>query len=223
MPRGGAVALPMPFALRAAGAVHTLAEHRFLDRLIRGRSWIAILGIGLIGIVFMQVSMLRMNAGIGQAVERSSVLERQNAALQAGISQLSSGERIQTVAARAGMVAPTGADGVRFLDARRLDVGRAVRGITPPSATPPVAPAVTAATPAAAAPAVAPATTTPTTPATTAPAATATTSATPAVAAAPAATPAPAPTPAAAPAARAAPPTATGAAVAGGAVAGAAG
>jgi cell division protein FtsL len=128
----------------AAGAVHTVAEHRFLDRLIRGRMWIGILAVGLIGIVFMQVSMLRMNAGIGSAVERAATLERQNAALQASISQLSSGERIETAAEKLGFVLPA-AGSVRFLDARDLNVRKAVRGIEPPGSRPPE-PATTAPT-----------------------------------------------------------------------------
>jgi cell division protein FtsL len=133
--RAGAMAAPRPLALRVAGAVHTVAEHRLLDRVIRGRMWIAILGLGLIGIVFMQVSMLRMNAGIGRAVEQATTLERQNAALQASISQLSSGDRVQQLAASQGMVQPAGTP--RFLDARSLDLRQAVRGITAPSQTPP--------------------------------------------------------------------------------------
>lgn len=163
--RGGAVAAPRPLAVRVAGAVHTIAEHRLLDRVIRGRMWIAILGIGLIGIVFMQVTMLRMNAGIGHAVEQATTLERQNAALQASISQLSSGDRVQELAAAQGMVQPAGT--ARFLDARSLQLRQAVRGITPPSQTPPAALTQTTATAGAA-----------TTTATSAPATTAQTTAT---------------------------------------------
>ena len=131
-----AVAAPMPVALRLAAAVHTVAEHRYLDRLVRGRMWIAILGVGLIGIVFMQVSMLRMNAGIGRAVEQGSTLERQNSALQASISQLSSGERIETAAEKLGFVLPA-AGSVRFLAARDVDYRKAARGIEPPGSHPP--------------------------------------------------------------------------------------
>ena len=130
-----AVAAPVPVALRLAAAVHAVAEHRFLDRLVRGRMWIAILGAGLIGIVFMQVSMLRMNAGIGRAVEQASTLERQNSGLQASISQLSSGERIESAAEKLGFVLPA-AGSVRFLDARHVDYGKAARGIEPPGSRP---------------------------------------------------------------------------------------
>lgn len=128
----GAVAGPPPLALRLGGAVHGLTEHRLLDRLIRGRVWIAILGIGLIGIVFMQVSMLRMNAGIGRAVDTASRLERDNAALRATISEQSSGDHIEAVAARMGLVLPT--DTPRFLDVRGFDAARAAGAITAPGA-----------------------------------------------------------------------------------------
>ena len=45
--RGGAMVAPRPLALRVAGVVHGVAEHRLLDRLVRGRMWIAILAVGL--------------------------------------------------------------------------------------------------------------------------------------------------------------------------------
>jgi hypothetical protein len=141
-----AVAAPMPVALRLAAGVHAVAEHRLLDRLIRGRAWIAIVGVGLMGIVFMQVSMLRMNAGIGSAVEQATTLERQNAALQASVSQLSSGDRIATVAGKLGFVLPPGGS-VRFLDARGVSFRKAVARIAPPGSNPPEVLAPTTALP----------------------------------------------------------------------------
>ena len=128
--RAHAPAGPPPLALRIGGAVHGLAEHRLLDRIIRGRAWIAIVGVGLIGIVFMQVSMLRLNAGIGRAVDTATRLERDNSVLRGTISELSSGDHIEAVAARMGLVLPTATP--RFLDARRFDLARAVSSITPP-------------------------------------------------------------------------------------------
>lgn len=125
-----AVAAPPPLALRLGGAVHGIAEHHLLDRLVRGRAWIAILAVGLMGIVFMQVSMLRMNAGIGAAVERASVLDRQNSALRAAISELSSGDRIAAEAGKLGLILPPVTP--RFLDARDADAATAVRSMTPP-------------------------------------------------------------------------------------------
>lgn len=158
-----AVASPPPLALRLGGAMHGLAEHHFLDRIIRGRAWIGILAVGLIGIVFMQVSMLRLNAGIGQAVEKAGTLERQNAAISATISELSSGDRIAAEAIELGLVLP--AVTPRFLDARGADGRRAVATITAPGVdmvpstlvTAPVDPAVIGTTPVLAQTGVAPA------------------------------------------------------------------
>jgi cell division protein FtsL len=82
--------------------VRALPDHRLLDRLIGGRIWIVLLGTLLVGIVTMQLSLLRMNAGIGRAVERSSTLEQRNAALRLSISQLSDSERIIGIATRLG-------------------------------------------------------------------------------------------------------------------------
>jgi hypothetical protein len=128
--RAHAPAGPPPLALRIGGAVHGLAEHRLLDRIIRGRAWIAIVGVGLIGIVFMQVSMLRLNAGIGRAVDTATRLERDNSVLRGTISELSSGDHIEADAAQMGLVLPTATP--RFLNARHFDPARAVSSITAP-------------------------------------------------------------------------------------------
>jgi hypothetical protein len=143
-----------------------VGDARVLDRLVRGRAWIALMAIGLLGIVFMQVSLLKLNAGISRAVTAADTFDRQNSSLREDISKLDSGERIQSVAAKLGMVTPAAGD-VHYLDGREADGARAAAAIKPPKpVTPNVAPAPTSTTP--------PATTTAppaTTPATTAPAA----------------------------------------------------
>jgi hypothetical protein len=98
-----------PFILRALHRSRALADSRFLDRLIRGRLWIPIVAAGLMGIVFMQVSMLKLNAGIGRAVQSAATLERQNTNLRAAVSGMESGTRIDAAARQLGMVVP--ADG----------------------------------------------------------------------------------------------------------------
>ena len=141
---GGAVALPRPagvpssFLPRAADALRRLPDSRWLDRLMRGQTWIVLIGIALMGIVAMQVSLLKMNAGIGRAVEHSSTLERQNADLRAAVSTLSSEERIQREAATMGFVMPPAGD-VRYVKARGAeDARRAAKTMRPPSAPQPV-------------------------------------------------------------------------------------
>ena len=208
-----AVARP-PFAMRLGARAMRVGDARLLDRLVRGRAWIALMAIALIGIVFMQVSLLKLNAGISRAVTAADTFDRQNSSLREDISKLDSGERIQAVAAKLGMVTPAAGD-VHYLDGRGADGARAAASIKPPHPViPTVAPATSTTAPATAAPVnttAAPATTATTAavPATTAPPAT--TNAAPATTnAAPANTSAP-------PANNTAPPAAGPPAVAGGA------
>jgi cell division protein FtsL len=176
---GTAVARP-PLAMRLGTRAMRVGDARVLDRLVRGRAWIALVAVALMGIVFMQVSLLKLNAGISRAVTAADTFDRQNSSLREEISKLDSGERIQAVAAKLGMVTPAAGD-VHYLDGRGADGARAAASIKPPkpvtsSAAPPAA--TTAPT----------AVTTTTTPPAAAPAATAasaTTNAAPATNAAP--------------------------------------
>ena len=99
-------AAPQPFALRVLARLQALADSRLLDRLVRGRLWIPLVAAALVGVVFMQVSMLRLNAGIGTDVEAIGKLERENSVMQADVSRMEAGERIQSVARGLGMVVP---------------------------------------------------------------------------------------------------------------------
>jgi hypothetical protein len=113
--------------------LRALPDHRWLDSLLRSRAWIWIMGIGLGGIVFMQVSLLKMNAGISRAVESAATLDRSNASLEGQVAELSSGDRIQTLAAGLGLFAPS-AGSVAYLRARPgVDADRAARNMTAPS------------------------------------------------------------------------------------------
>jgi cell division protein FtsL len=135
---GAAVARP-PLSLRLGRRAMRVGDARVLDRLVRGRAWIAIVAVALIGIVFMQVSMLKLNAGVSRAVTAADTLERQNSTLRADISQLDSGERVQDAAAKLGMVSREAGD-VHYLDAARANAARAAASIKPPNPVAPVAP-----------------------------------------------------------------------------------
>lgn len=127
------VAAP-PVGLRVADRVRALPDAPFLDRLIHGRAWIGIVAVALLGIVFMQVSLLKLNAGIGADVKKVQTLERANAELRAQVSRLASGSRIQEFANGLGLVMPP-ADGFRYVTAGRIgDAERAARSIRPPVA-----------------------------------------------------------------------------------------
>jgi hypothetical protein len=100
--------------LRGARA---LPDNRFLDRLVRGRAWIGLVAFALIGIVALQLMLLKLNTGIGRDLVRTNALARENAALQAQVSRLSAGDRIALEGQRLGLVmAPAGE--ARFLTTR---------------------------------------------------------------------------------------------------------
>src|SRR3954468_11025809 len=83
-----------------------LPDSRAVDRLLRSRAWIWVVGAMLGGIVAMQVSLLRLNSGISRAVQTQDTLVRQNADLEASIATLSSGERVREAAAAERMIDP---------------------------------------------------------------------------------------------------------------------
>lgn len=211
VPRG--IALPRP-ALPRPQLVHVaqgFSVSRAAHSVLHGRGWIGLLTVLLLGIVFMQVHMLKLNAGVSRAVETAATLEKQNAQLRQDVSQLAAADRIEDAAAMFGMAMPQ-PGAVRYLDARaaEADARRAVRTMTAPdaatsSATAVAAPAAAAAPVTAAAPV---ATAPPPAAAEVAPAP-AQQQAAPAPAAA-SPPPATAPPPAAAPAVAAPAPTATG-------------
>jgi hypothetical protein len=122
-----------PLVIRGLRVFRGLADSPFLDRLIRGRLWIPIVATALMGIVAMQVSMLKMNAGISRAVETASTLERQNAIYRADVSHLEAGSRVDQVAQRLGMVQPA-EDSPHYVQAGRPGAGElAARRMTAPS------------------------------------------------------------------------------------------
>jgi hypothetical protein len=112
--------------LRAAKGL----PHARLDRLIRGRSWIALIAFALIGIVALQLMLLKLNAGIGRSLELESSLQRQNAALSIESSEMAAGNRVETRAAALGMeLVPVGS--LRFLAANpRVEAARAASALS---------------------------------------------------------------------------------------------
>jgi cell division protein FtsL len=111
-------------------ALERVANHRLLDRLLRGSAWIGLVAFALIGIVTMQLGLLKLSGGIGRAIEREALLQRENAALSIENSELAAGERVQSLATRLGMeLVPAGA--LRFLTAHpRTDLTKAAAAVS---------------------------------------------------------------------------------------------
>jgi hypothetical protein len=86
----------------------------------------------LIGIVTLQLALLKFNGGIGRALTREAVLQRENAALSVANSELASADRVQAQARSLGMeFVSTGA--LHFLTPRpERDVPRAATILATP-------------------------------------------------------------------------------------------
>ncbi len=115
--------------LTVVGWLEALSSHRMLDRLIRGRLWIGIVAFALIGIVTLQLGLLKLNNGIGHALEKQGALRRENAALSIENSELAGGSRVETQAQRLGMrLSSVGA--LKFRDSHaRTDVPAAATAL----------------------------------------------------------------------------------------------
>ena len=103
----GAAAAKAKTARRPRGA-------RVLDRLLTGRTCIAVVGVLLAGIVFFNVDLLQMNRDITQMADRAAALKRENARLRIDLARLGSSERIQETALGLGLVYPAPGE-VRYL------------------------------------------------------------------------------------------------------------
>jgi hypothetical protein len=86
-------------ALRAIDALAGASNSPFLDRLIRSRLWIGILAFLLIGIVAMQLFVLRLNTDIGRTLVREAALERQNTLTRIADSSASAGSLVEPAGA----------------------------------------------------------------------------------------------------------------------------
>ncbi|MBV8430584.1 MAG: hypothetical protein JO244_05445 [Solirubrobacterales bacterium] len=119
----------LPLGGRALALVRGLPDHSLIDRLVRGRAWIPVLGVLLAGIVAMQVEILKLGASMGRAIEQTSTLQSKNESLQASVAGLADDQRIERLAVGMGMAMPT-PESLVFLRAHpRGDIGRALANI----------------------------------------------------------------------------------------------
>jgi hypothetical protein len=127
--------LAAPLGARVLAHLRALPDHRLLDKLIRGRAWIPVLGVMLAGIVAMQVEVLKLGASMGRAIERGTALQSTNELLRASVATAADDQRIERIAASRGMVMPSPV-GVGFLSARAAaNPQQALANIHPPSPT----------------------------------------------------------------------------------------
>jgi hypothetical protein len=107
--------------------VVALPDHSLLDRVVRGRAWIPLLGVLLVGIVAAQVEILKLGATMGRALEQTTNLTTQNEQLRGNVAQLADDQRIERLADKMGLVfPPPGAVG--YIDARPHGDARGAAG-----------------------------------------------------------------------------------------------
>ena len=145
-PRPAAVPRPAPDTRRAKGGrpatgiargiaafVVSLPDHPWLDRVVRGRAWIPLLGVLLVGIVAAQVEILKLGANMGRSLEQTTTLTSQDELLRESVASLSDDQRIERLATNMGMVLPP-PGAVGYLGGGAGNVNGALAGIHAPNA-----------------------------------------------------------------------------------------
>ncbi len=120
----------IPLAVgRTAVAVRQLPDSGAIRSLTRGRAWILLLGLLLIGIVALNVATLSLTATSGKVEENIQTLGQENSVLRAHQAQLLANDRIRSAAASIGLAAPAPSD-ISYRDASREAIAAAARRLS---------------------------------------------------------------------------------------------
>ena len=152
-PRRRQITPPAGFVPVAVGAVGGLADSGLVHRLTRGRLWIGILAVLLVGIVALNVMALSFSASSSEAGRQADELKRLNSAAGAQIAQLTASAEIQQTATKLGLYVPSPNE-IGYLEPSEDDAVTAARRLrsgelSASSYVTPVAPVDSAAVPAA--------------------------------------------------------------------------
>jgi len=123
------------FFPRIGAFVVALPDNPWLDRVVRGRVWIPLLGVLLAGIVAAQVEILKLGANMGSSLEQTTTLTTQNEQLRYNVASLSNDQRIERLATSMGMVLPPPGSVGYLVASQRADVTRALGNIHAPDTT----------------------------------------------------------------------------------------
>jgi hypothetical protein len=92
---------------RAAVAVTQLPESGLIHRLTRGRAWIGVLGVLLVGIVALNVVTLSFAASSGKIDAKNTELSKENSMLQSRFAEKDGQARLRNEAGKLGLKMPT--------------------------------------------------------------------------------------------------------------------
>lgn len=111
----------IPIAVGTASAVRALPDSSLIVRLTRGRAWIAVLGVLLVGIVALNVVTLSLAAGAGHVDRNIQALDEENSLLGYRDARKSGAGRIRHEAAALGLSAAV-VEGAGSIQAKPGDV-----------------------------------------------------------------------------------------------------
>ena len=92
---------------QAAVAVRQLPDSGLVVRMTRGRAWIAVLGVLLVGIVGLNVATLSFAASAGKIDAQITALEKENSMLESREAQKFSTAQVRSKGAELGLAMPT--------------------------------------------------------------------------------------------------------------------
>jgi hypothetical protein len=95
---------------RTAATVRHLPDSGLIVRMTRGRAWIGVLGVLLVGIVALNVVTLSFAASSGKIDEQAGALEEEISTLKGRAAEKFSPSRIRNQAAVQGLTMSSGAD-----------------------------------------------------------------------------------------------------------------
>jgi hypothetical protein len=111
---------------RTAVAVRQLPDSGLVMRMTRGRAWIAVLGVLLVGIVGLNVATLSFAASAGQIDGDLTTLEQENGVLKNRVALLYGTERARNEASGLGLAMPS-SDQIHFIESSPKDVATAAQ------------------------------------------------------------------------------------------------
>jgi hypothetical protein len=116
----------IPIAVGTATAVRHLPDSGLVMRMTRGRAWIGVLGVLLVGIVAVNVITLSIAASAGHVDQNIAALSSENTILRTRDAQRSGVARVRHDAAAQGLTVAT-ADQIGYIEASSHDAAVAAQ------------------------------------------------------------------------------------------------
>jgi hypothetical protein len=116
----------IPLAVGTAAVVRHLPDSGLMVRMTRGRAWIGVLGLLLVGIVSLNVVTLSLDAGASRIDQNIEALDQENSLLRSRDAQRSGAARVRRGALALGLVDAT-AERAGYVRASRQDAAVAAQ------------------------------------------------------------------------------------------------